>query len=1034
MAEQEEEKIEIKRLAYREMGDKSIAKTFRGILRVAHVLDCEDQKDDRFFNAKLYGVPTGGLSSELRGSDSAYAALAGGTIRYKYKDDPYKHKSVPVTDSMGNYLNFNLSADSVTFGSDEENNGSSVVPVKYVQPDATEIQHDKTFPVLKTGKMFVGYEKIEIAKNKDFITGGSITVEKSPYVDGVDPMLIIDNNFNHTEKNNNGKNYTPLSSASLVGSYEELMKSSGAAKLAKRYRTIFKIRNHTPSEFDGLVHFQDDVDINNFNIDKNNSFVEKTHDAFVDAINVKQYIRDKVSQYMQSNMIEVPSGMIIAQYIDLHKWYGIGEEKEIGKWKGNQPPMGQIQNTDIYEPTMIQGVVRKGYNQLVAYASSQVNTDEFYVPDTEVSDPMQYGNQYSPKKLKEVIPIYKRDYTICNGDTFTIHVMTPDMKKLENYYSYERFMDLFFAIGYQYTDFSVIRPHYENDIVRQDDGNVYNLKGYIKFDPKRKPLRGTGLIQSTACKDKDLLFTIDLVAIQAMVMLYTEIQNGTGKDGHSQCLDDNNQYSRDLAEQWLKKQPFPAQYIFNSPIPSNKNNPDDPNAGFTYTHIFPNYIKNPDPNATDDEKKEYLTENRNPNRNATEHLDNRKIAVYIGAEVNSFNSKMLYYDHKNKKNVVCKVWQTAEVQMALDLFTWNGKYREQDLKNYFTFPFQVPNMTQSVNGYETGAFVGSGIYQWTEENKYSSSFPSVVHHTNDCYPHRHIIFWGPEKFERMPFSHAATYTEGDKFEYAKRICPALDPLVTSDPEAAAEEGQDIPIMATAAAIQKPYYDTIRRTDYLGVAGNLGVTQVHWDAESNVNSYDIAEMAGLEYKLEAYNGGPATYVIHWRNWKDTNHPFLTYKNHPDPRWRNAEPNRGTTSGPFPLDSNSGAYGKDTEANSSSGGTGENTEDSTDDPSTEEETEKEPNTTGSSTGKDDWQDEYPPGTEIPEFPEITLPDEVVDKIEESEGEKVPDGGGEESGGGQENAEPETESGNSGGTSEQKITWFNPENVQLVYLIKL
>ena len=74
--------------------------------------------------------------------------------RYNYPNDSLKDRRVPVTDSVGNYLNWNVGLDGVTIGSNVDIN------YKLTPYDSS------TFPVLKSNKnIIVGLQMKEI-KNK----------------------------------------------------------------------------------------------------------------------------------------------------------------------------------------------------------------------------------------------------------------------------------------------------------------------------------------------------------------------------------------------------------------------------------------------------------------------------------------------------------------------------------------------------------------------------------------------------------------------------------------------------------------------------------------------------------------------------------------------------------------------------------------------------------------------------------------------------------------------------------------------------
>jgi hypothetical protein len=115
------------------MGEYSIAKSFKGILRIAHIIDTIEGDPDTFLNPTYYGTPTaridisGKATSKQKGTATAYYSLNGGnTIKRYNSDDHLKNRRVPMTDSMGNFVNWWVGTDGVTIGSDENINGNNI--------------------------------------------------------------------------------------------------------------------------------------------------------------------------------------------------------------------------------------------------------------------------------------------------------------------------------------------------------------------------------------------------------------------------------------------------------------------------------------------------------------------------------------------------------------------------------------------------------------------------------------------------------------------------------------------------------------------------------------------------------------------------------------------------------------------------------------------------------------------------------------------------------------------------------------------
>ena len=749
------------------MADKSIAKTFKGILRVANVQEATNQDEDYYFNPIYYGTPDKGTANETTGYDSAYAGLSSLLVRYTYPDDPYRNGKVPITDSLGNFMNVWVGEDSVTFGSDEENNGNNADTVKFTQLlYEKQFSQKRVFPVVEAEKAIIGLKERVLPEHKDSINSGTITVDESPYFDTVDAKIIVNNNYNHTASNI--ENNTTFKALSTV---------SGNTKT---YRTVYQNTNPTLKDYDALVHYQD-------NIDKHNLDTNKVIDSIVDVVNLKDYVKEKLNLYLGNNVVEVPTGMIIWQYVDLSRWFCLSQSYSVDEdpFKGINPPMGIVEDKDIqdynnFTPTVYQGVVRKGINRLVALSHEETEDGT---------------DKYDNKQLKEIIPLYKRDYTLADGSAFTIHLLLPEMSNNYDYPSYDQFINLFFACGYQYTYTNLIRDHYVNTKKTVNGEEVYGWKDNVRTVSKK-------------CTDKDVLFGIDLVTMLAVKAIYEELKNGVSNNGKSACLDANGQFSRANTLAWLKTKSLPRDFIFNSPVPTA-----DGGMVYKYTEAG---IENP-----------------------------KTYDIEIGLEVNSFGSTIRYYDHDASKYVNCPVWKTAEVQGALDLFQLININRERELKAYYTFTFQVINLVQTIENYQTGTFIGFTPFVWSNDNMFSNQLKSVSSFSTSTHPHRHAIFMGPPTYKEQP---DYTGTSG---------------TITADSMARAEGYQQM----IPNGEKQPY-------------PNRG--------DRNLYSYTFSEMKDVKY-VDEIRDGVCAKVIQWNS--------KTSATNADPRWRDAEPNRGVTGPPI-----------------------------------------------------------------------------------------------------------------------------------------
>ena len=254
----------------RKMAEVSIAKSFKGILRIAHISDVESTDDDVFSNTSLYAT-SDALPKNIQhiGSFNALPALIGKTTRYNYPNDKLRDCRAPITDSVGNYLNWNIGITGVTIGSNENIN------YKLLEKDES-----KVFPVLKTSNVIVGLEKIKVKINKKTIetetdeNKNTVSIESSNNSRGM--AIVKHNDSTHTV-------YSP-------------------SRLA--------------NDGDVLMFRQDDYR----NIKANYTNVNGENHYFVDFVNIKDYIKEKLEKYLKGNVMEVPSGTVIYHACSLSTW------------------------------------------------------------------------------------------------------------------------------------------------------------------------------------------------------------------------------------------------------------------------------------------------------------------------------------------------------------------------------------------------------------------------------------------------------------------------------------------------------------------------------------------------------------------------------------------------------------------------------------------------------------------------------------------------------------------------------------------
>ena len=426
----------IDKLEHRIMGEYSIAKSFKGILRIAHIKDVSSDatNTDEFLNPTFYGNPTDLMdisgkesSKQSAGYANAIKALQGGLSRYNcYTLDKLRLNRVPVTDSMGNYLNWNVGLDGVTIGSNEKINGYSPAKIKI-----ENCTYQELFPVLKTNNLTVGLTKMLLGIDKGSVNDASVILEGATQT----PMIVVQNFYDKSDANKsydeNLDEVIDIKIGEEIEGAKDIQIKSKFFKYNeeqlggyKEYRTIYTNTKENVEDYDVFMYKQDNFDIidvedvKNFDIidgenDKKHHYI---HHSKVDVVNLKNYVKKMIDKFMKGNVVEVPTGAVIWQYCSLDKWRAEkesadGDSIDMGNngYPGHRPPMQQrqysLQHVNPFYNTTIQGACRK---QTYLSGSSQIinNTSD----SSESSDMTLTENN---SLLDEIIPLYKRDYVLC---------------------------------------------------------------------------------------------------------------------------------------------------------------------------------------------------------------------------------------------------------------------------------------------------------------------------------------------------------------------------------------------------------------------------------------------------------------------------------------------------------------------------------------------------------------------------------------------------------------------------------------------
>lgn len=816
MAEKQENRI---------MGEYSIAKSYKGILRIAHILDLVKNEQDRLFNPTYYGTPRAlvDLSKDVtksseKGHRNPKDGMDGSISRYSYINengvisDELRHMRVPMTDSMGNYLNWNIGFNGITIGSNEEINGNAIDFELFLQQDGTYnvIWQQKYYPVLETKELVIGLQNKEYASDKYKInTDSGLIIENNKTLG----KLIIENKYDKTNffKSENKK-------VALTGGGETRPKTFIQYKQDNEniHRTVYTDNKNTVEEYDVFMYQQDDYDVHNYDYElpkyananqktngrgnekilSNYSFTNDSHkpdkktiDANVGIVNLKDYVFKMIEKYTKSSLVEVPTGAIINQYCSLDKWYaypdnGYGDDYGEG-FPGHRPAMMSKRNTAIMQvndkdssynsfvQSTIMGACRK-INKLINpdyNATNKNNPSENEENDITIT---QSGFH------KEIIPLYKRDYVLCDGSTYAIFLF-PKNFDTEAYPnrrdSMDRFLDLFFSIGYQYTtDTDLLNNRFtykwddtekvyylvneKDSYITEDnydklyDDNNMSGEGSPVFKTKVESfLNLSGDAKDSLYNKCDIhsLFVEDFLTILAFDEIYKK---------YSQAANVDFVWNYENICNWLKTLPIPEKYRLTSFI------------GDSNSSLLDHYGDLMNRTEFSDEKiQEMLSGGNfvmdipyyNFNNDGSKIQDKTKPLpiINLGREISTFGSIIKFFDHTEGKWVMIPAYKLPQIQYFIRIFLRNPgvDLLAQIMDTYFRYNFQVPNLMQKVP-----TFIGSSGIDWADSQhrkiKKAQTWSSSYAQNN--YMHRHLLFVESASSDKKDISagEASQYNPG----------------------------------------------------------------------------------------------------------------------------------------------------------------------------------------------------------------------------------------------------------------------------------
>lgn len=489
----------------RDVTQSPISKSFKGILRVSNVKEITD-KPDVFLNEDYYGEFVPSISNptwEPEGIQGTESVLSGENERYLTSDD-YTTLKLPVTDSLGNYMNFSLGTSSSLIGNISRNN---------------VLEENLNFYDLTSSTIKVGLSEIKKEVDKE-LNGGALYIDNSL---NSAAKIIIDNYYIHGEDDNNG-----------IFTIPEL-----------KVQTIFE-GGKNPKLFDTFLYNQESY---------RKSDTEKQ--CIVSVKNLKDYVISKVGDYIKYNTTEVPSGTIINQFCSLEKWYcsNNGEVDDYGAYQGYRPALGSREpggNAQESAGMFSMGNTEQGVYSNKSYINYNLSSYSF----NSVELPPEYKRGYvladGTTYEMRLVPPYLNDVESADNSKKTLDL----------------FLKLFFTLGYYYTAevpaFMHVFKTKENAPILKDKTYIgrepqYN-RYYIDYnDPAKQNYNYKKFILKSI--SKETLYGISLASIFAFKK-FSEAYNN--RRIFNKFISNNGNWDIENAIEWLKTQKIDEEFIFNT--------------------------------------------------------------------------------------------------------------------------------------------------------------------------------------------------------------------------------------------------------------------------------------------------------------------------------------------------------------------------------------------------------------------------------------------------------------------------------------
>lgn len=639
-----------------------ISKSFKGILRISNVKEA-GASPDVFLNSEYYGEYSPSVSSPSwmpEGSQSVEPVLSGDNDRYLY-GDKYTTLRIPVTDSMGNYMNFSLGVDGSLIGNNHISGGWN-------------LQSPKIY-TLTSNNLKIGLSEIKLEAEKEY-AGGRLNIENRN--DDI-AQLVVNSYYHHSQENHDGiikPNITPTEIDTKT-----IYQGSEEANLYDAF--IYNQESYTSNK---IVETNTDLEGNT----SINIVPPTEKHCIVKITNLKDYVLDKVSSYIKYNTTEIPTGTIINQFCSLDKWYcrvnNSFEDSE--EWQGFRPALGNA----------VPGTTSKDIPSTFGYDNTEQGV---FSSGTQ----LKFNGSSFVFNSVEMPPEFKRGYVLADGSSYEMRLVPPyavDVESVTNSKNtLDLFFKLFFTIGYYYTP-SV--PSFLHVYREADDPNGVISDNTLTSKPKEgryyydynKPSLQDYSYEKYVLKgvDKETLYSISLAAILAFNK-FSEAYNDK-YIFNTQIADVDGKWDIEKSIQWLSKQFIDEEYIFNT--------------------VFSN-------ESIEYAKENNINEVRNIIYNYSDVEQQYNVSLPLGREVRKFSDYIEYYELANINNtlvlkkVPCQIHKTAEIYDIARLFAnkllegW-GNYKVRfNVPKLWTDEDNAINDFNSISGNgatgSIGLFIGS---------------------------------------------------------------------------------------------------------------------------------------------------------------------------------------------------------------------------------------------------------------------------------------------------------------------------------------